>query len=332
MDDPTASPTIAGLTAAPPPDGGPFQLRAVIRKVEQRTTKTQKPFLVVEFADTSGTLSTNCFDNSPLFSFFQQHREGTIVDLSGQGDSYQGRFAPRLTEATVVPANNLSEEELARLVEQPPEPVEALKTELREHVLALENPSLRAVVESVFSDAGPAFFTCPAAINMHHAYPGGLLEHTVRMARACRALLPLYPEVHHDLALAGILLHDIGKIDEYEGGLAVRHSVAGVLQGHIVLGYQRVRRAGIKERLDASLLQRLEHIILSHQGEPEWGAAARAATAEAVFVSMVDNLDAKMGMVQHLLRNRREGAVLSDRHPGLRTSLLLTEPEPETGG
>ena len=148
---------------------------------------------------------------------------------------------------------------------------------------------------------------------MHHAYRHGLLEHTVHMARAAGALLPLYREVDPDLALAGILLHDIGKTIEYTGALAPRRSRRGILQGHVVLGYQLVRKAGLKAKLDSDRLERLEHIILSHQGEMEWGAAALAATPEAVFVSLIDNLDAKMGMVQRALRQAAAGEEFSER-------------------
>jgi 3'-5' exoribonuclease len=142
------------------------------------------------------------------------------------------------------------------------------------------------------------------------------------MARACKALLPLYPEVDPDLAMAGILLHDTGKAIEYEGTLATKRSRRGILQGHVVLGYQLARKAGIKAKLDNDRLERLEHIILSHQGEPEWGAAVYAATPEAVFVSMIDNLDAKMGMVQRALRQAGEGDEFSERLPGLSSALL----------
>ena len=174
---------------------------------------------------------------------------------------------------------------------------------------------LGATVRAVFDELGETFKWAPAAVAMHHAYRHGLLEHTTHMARACRALLPLYPEVDGDLAMAGVLLHDTGKAIEYEGTLATKKSRRGILQGHVVLGYQLARKAGIKARLDADRLERLEHIILSHQGEPEWGAAIYAATPEAVFVSMIDNLDAKMGMVQRALRQAPDGEEFSERLP-----------------
>jgi 3'-5' exoribonuclease len=152
------------------------------------------------------------------------------------------------------------------------------------------------------------------------------------MARAAQALLPLYPEVDADLALAGILLHDVGKTIEYEGAMATRRTRRGLLQGHVVLGYQLVRKGGLKARLDAERLERLEHIILSHQGEPEWGAAVYAATPEAVFVSMVDNLDARLGMVQRALRQTPAGEEFSERLPGLSSALLVRRPDAAGGG
>jgi 3'-5' exoribonuclease len=113
---------------------------------------------------------------------------------------------------------------------------------------------------------------------------------------------------------------------EYEGDLAPSRSRKGILQGHVVLGYQLVRKAGLKAKLNADLLERLEHIVLSHQGQLDWGAAALAATPEAVFVSLVDNLDAKMGMVQRLLRQGSEADEFSEKHPGLNVQLLLAKP------
>jgi 3'-5' exoribonuclease len=97
----------------------------------------------------------------------------------------------------------------------------------------------------------------------------------------------------------------------------------------VVLGYQLVRKAGLRAKLDPDRLERLEHVILSHQGELEWGAAAMAATPEAVFVSMIDNLDARMGMVQQALRQAVEGQEFSERLPGLEAP-LLTRPLTKT--
>ena len=124
-------------------------------------------------------------------------------------------------------------------------------------------------------------------------------------------------------------LHDVGKCSEYGKGLSPKKTKSGILQGHVVLGYRLVRKAAIQSHLEAFLQERLEHIILSHQGEMEWGAASMAATPEAVFVSMVDNLDAKMGMVQQALRATPKNEPFSDWLPGLKAPMLTEPVRPE---
>ena len=160
---------------------------------------------------------------------------------------------------------------------------------------------------------------------MHHAYVFGLLEHTLKTARMASALLPLSPFVDADLALAGCILHDIGKVREYSQGLVPERTKIGILQGHVVLGYRIVRGAGLKNGLKRSILERLEHIILSHQGEPEWGAAARAATPEAVFVSNVDNFDAKMGAIEAALASAGDAEFVEVG--ALRAKVLSEKPQ-----
>jgi len=257
--------------------------------------------------------------------------EGGVVRVEGRVEFYQGRFSPRLARAVVMDEAALSAPGvLDALVETAPEDAEAMWKEFNDCIDAIRHDELRLTVRGVFEEVGAVFRWVPAAVSMHHAYRHGLLEHTLHMARAARALLPHYPQVDADLALAGILLHDTGKCIEYEGTLATKRSRKGILQGHVVLGYQLTRKHGMKARLDAERLERLEHIILSHQGEPEWGAAVYAATPEAVFVSMVDNLDARLGMVQRALRQAGDGEEFSERLPGL-SSALLTKPVPPVG-
>lgn len=303
--------------------GQAFSSILVLRKAATKTASNGNPYLSVELGDRSGSFSTTIFSDNPVFEVFRALSEGAVVRVEGRTDSYQGRLAPRLSKAAVVKEEELSDPAvLANLVESAPEEAALLWQELQSIAASIGNAELRTTVQYAFEEVGEVFRWAPAAITMHHAYRHGLLEHTVHMARAAKALLPLYREVDPDLAVAGVLLHDAGKTIEYEGALAPRRSRRGILQGHVVLGYQLVRRAGLKAHLDAERLERLEHIVLSHQGEMEWGAAALAATPEAVFVSMIDNLDAKMGMVQRALRQAGDAAEFSERLPGLNAQLL----------
>jgi len=302
--------------------GRAFASILVLRKTALKTASNGNPFLGLELGDRTGSFACTVFNDNPVFETLRGAAEGSIVRVEGKTDSFQGRLSPRLGRASVLAAEDLSPAEIEGLVESSFEDPADLWKECGTLLESIGHAGLRAVVRSVFEELGDAFRTAPAAVSMHHAYRHGLLEHTVRMARAARALLPLYRDVDADLALAGILLHDTGKAIEYEGTLATRRSRRGLLQGHVVLGYQLVRKAALKAALDPDRTERLEHIILSHQGELAWGAAALAATPEAVFVSMIDNLDARMGMVQQALRRAAPAEEFTERVPGLNTPLL----------
>jgi 3'-5' exoribonuclease len=306
--------------------GRAFASVLVIRKLTAKTASNGNPFLSADLGDRSGSFSCTIFNDNPLFEQFKTAGEGGVVRVEGKIDYFQGRLSPKLQKAEVLEEEQLTAPGLIdNLVETAPENADVMWQEFQGFIDRIKHEELRQTVRAVFEEIGDSFRWSPAAVSMHHAYRHGLLEHTTHMARACQALLPLYPEVNADLAMAGVLLHDTGKTIEYEGTLATKRSRRGLLQGHVVLGYQLVRKAGLKAKLDAELLERLEHIVLSHQGEPEWGAAVYAATPEAVFVSLVDNLDAKMGMVQRALRQAPAGEEFSERLPGL-SSPLLTKP------
>ncbi len=305
-----------------------FHSVLLIKRLTARVAKNDNPYLSVELGDKTGSFNLTCFSDNPAFDLFKSLGEGGVLRVEGKVDYYQNKLSPKLLRAESISLDQLAGSPLiANLVETAPEDADLLWKELQEHLTFIQHPELHATVQSVFDEIGEQFRTAPAAVAMHHAYRHGLLEHTVHIARVCRAVLPLYPEVDADLAMAGVLLHDTGKVIEYQGELSTSRSRKGILQGHVVLGYQLARKAGLKSKLNADLLERLEHIILSHQGELEWGAAVIAATPEAVFVALLDNLDAKMGMVQRLLRQASDTDEFSEKHFGLNASLLLTKPQ-----
>ncbi len=320
--------SVQELKSISPEMAAPFRGIYILKRKETRTAKNGNPFLKVELGDASGSFNANAFGDSPIFKAFEPAAEGCIVRIAGKTDHYNDAFSPRLLSGEVIDAAEAEAEGmLGALVEVPPESEAELWADLVEGIAAIEHPQLRETVQRVLDETEQRFRTAPAAISMHHAYRHGLLEHTVHMLRACRALLPLYPQVDADLAIAGIILHDVGKLEEYEGEFAAKTSRTGTLHGHVVLGFRTARKAALQSHLNPDLTERLEHIILSHQGELAWGAAAMAATPEAVFVSMIDNLDAKMGMVQRVLRNANEGDTFSEKLLGLQTRLLLTPPD-----
>lgn len=274
----------------------PFETLAVLKSLQVRTAKNASEFLMLDFGDNSGTFSAMCFEGPAAFDILRASQAGDVFEVRGIADFYQGRFSPKIDSVRKLGEDEISQRYASLAPVSPLDP-DAMKTELDAIIASIVDDTLRTTVEFALAETSGQFYTSTAAVKMHHAYMFGLLEHSLRCARMAVALAPLYPEVDRDLAVAGAVLHDIGKVIEYSQGLAPDRTRAGILQGHVVLGYRLVRRAGLKNGLNPDLLERLEHIILSHQGEPEWGAAVRAATPEAVFVSNIDNFDAKMGAI-----------------------------------
>ncbi|MBE6412823.1 MAG: HD domain-containing protein [Opitutales bacterium] len=300
-----------------------FVALAVLRSCQIKLTKTGNEFLLLEFGDNTGSFSTMCFDGSPVFDEFRDAIAGSAYEVHGITDFYQGRFSPKIDSARLIEG-----EELDAIVEYlapvSPHNPDEMQTELFAFIERIEDEALRETVLYAINDVGDVFFKSTAAVKMHHAYVFGLLEHSLKTARMASALLPLYPFIDADLAIAGCILHDIGKVIEYSQGLAPDRTKIGVLQGHVVLGYRIVRKAGLKVGLNKELLMRLEHIILSHQGEPEWGAAVRAATPEAIFVSTIDNFDAKMGALDASLRSAGDAEFVDVG--ALKTKVLTEKP------
>jgi 3'-5' exoribonuclease len=159
---------------------------------------------------------------------------------------------------------------------------------------------------------------------MHHAWFGGLLEHTVWVVDGCLRLIDNYPELNRDMVIAGAVLHDIGKVDELDGQHAVDYTVDGRLIGHIILGRDiLLRHARLVPDFPQDALRHLEHILLSHQGEREWGSPVLPATPEAFLIHLVDNLDAKLRMFLQAMERAPADQPFTEFHHALERRIFL---------
>ncbi|MDR1595690.1 MAG: HD domain-containing protein [Puniceicoccales bacterium] len=305
--------------------GMKFCVVAEIKSVETKLAKNNSDYLSVTVGDKSATCVCKIFGSSPVYNFFRVAKPGTIALLEGISKDYNGTFSPDITSARALTDLEISNGKyLQKVTACAEEGVDALESELEKMISTIANDKLRATVTGVIGELGPDFYSKAAGISMHHAYKNGLLEHTVHVARAGMNLLKLYPFIDYGIALAGLILHDVGKTLEYTNDPVAQKTRIGVLHGHLILGYRILRKIAIKNCLDDDILERLEHVILSHHNDPEFGAVVRPATPEAVFVALVDNLDAKMGMVEQLLKSTPQKNVFSDFHKGLESKILVS--------
>jgi 3'-5' exoribonuclease len=256
---------------------------------ETRAARTGDPYLALEFSDRTGRIGGIMFRPRGGAA---EVPVGAVVSVRGTVTAYRGVMRITVEEMRAVTRYDPSD-----LLPSGTRDPEELVDELRVLVKAVGDRVLSGVVRRVFSEAGfmKRFRTCPASQSYHHAYIGGLLEHTVGVASLCRALCDLYPHVDGDLLLAGALLHDIGKIDELEYTTGIDYTDEGRMIGHVVLGERRVRAAvdALGDAVPHETATRLAHVLLAHHGEMEWGSPKRPCTLEALMLHHADNLDAK---------------------------------------
>lgn len=186
--------------------------------------------------------------------------------------------------------------------------IDAMMRELRD--LAQEefqHPAWRRLFLSVFGDGDieRAFMTSPAARNIHHAWVGGLLEHTLGVARLCMSLADSYPELDRQLLLAGAIFHDLGKIREFSSEFSIDYTDEGQLAGHGYLGLETLLPHLRKSKLEPYLAEHLKHLILSHHGVPEYGATKFPQTREAFMLHFADTIDARMTQCKGIFENEK---------------------------
>jgi 3'-5' exoribonuclease len=201
-----------------------------------------------------------------------------------------------------------------------PEKINTLFNEILSYVKEIENPQLKGLLESFFSDKKfvKEYKSSPSAITHHHNYVGGNLEHTVGVVRLVKNIIEFYPEINKDLALTGAILHDIGKLKEYIATAAVDKTDIGNFIGHIVIGDRWIREniaelRGKKIEFDSELENKLCHIILSHHGRYEYGSPRLPKTIEAMVVHAADLMDSQ---VKNFIQNITEAKKNSDEDWG----------------
>ena len=285
----------------------------LLRRVECRRTKGGKPFLDLELADRSGAIKGKVWDE------VLQKCSGPLavcdfVAVTGVVEAYQGLTQLNLDFIDTVArlktrGKALEEFDPDLLIPAAPHDREAMWRDLLELVEHHIPAPLKGLVQAILHKYKTQFLDWPGAVFYHHAYAGGLLEHTWSMARHARLALEVYPSLNPGLVLAGAILHDLGKIKEYTGPPCPQRTTPGQLLGHIVLGWNMVREEALAmEFPDEQLLMSLEHIIIAHHGAVELGSPKLPMTPEAILVYYLDETDAKLQMaLQHLDTDPAQG-------------------------
>ena len=258
-------------------------------------------YLSVELRDASGSIVAKKWDATAADE--QIFIVGNVLSITGETNLYREQLQLKILTAELVPLEQIDVE---KFVKAPPVSKEELITRFKNHVASVKNEDCQKLLKYMMDKFGDKIFSYPAAVSIHHEYSSGLLMHSVTMADHAAYLAPIY-EADHDLMITGCLLHDLGKIIELEGPIVYKYSLEGKLLGHISIMCAEIRKAAEELKLTSEVPLLLEHMVLSHHGQQEFGSPVMPYTKEALLLSLIDNLDSKMVVVDKALQDVEPG-------------------------
>ena len=261
----------------------------LLKKCEEKKTKNGSSYLDMIIGDKDGEMSAKLWDFSGEAAFESE----SIVKIRGNVELYNGKEQFRVLQ--LRPAAESDNYQLSDLVPSSEIGGKQLYDMIKARVEKFENENLKRIVLSIIEDKKEKLVYYPAALKLHHAMVGGLMYHTMCMIRMAEEISKIYTNINIELLLSGIILHDVAKTWELETGktgLAKGYSTEGELIGHLVKGAMYVNDTAKELGIDCNEVVLLEHMILSHHGIPDYGAAVRPMFLEAEILSTLDALDA----------------------------------------
>ena len=278
----------------------------VLKTAQGRTSNNGRPFLAAVVSDRTGSIDAKAWDYAGPISAAD---EGQVLKIRGTVTEFRGALQLNMERLRrTEPRDSVDK---SALVATAPVDGEKAWAEVERLVESIADPDYRSVCRRLLEEKGEALRTIPAAKTVHHGFLGGLLMHTWSMLRLADFLAGLYAgTVDRSLLLAGTLLHDLAKAEEFSFsplGLVTEYSVKGQLLGHLVMGAQAVARAAEELGVPEEKSVLLQHMILSHHGQPEFGAAVVPMCAESELLSLIDTMDSRMEIYRETLAETPEG-------------------------
>jgi 3'-5' exoribonuclease len=308
---------------------------AAVQK-QVRTSKNGSSYLAVTFGDSTGQIDARMWDG--IEQAAGQFEQGDIVKVQVQVCRFDTRLQLKIERIRKAAE---TEYDLGDFLPKTTKNVDELWADLNRYVESFTDPNLKSLMRAFVDDPelAAALRKAPAAKSLHHAWIGGLLEHIVSLLDVSDLVAGHYAEIHRDLLLTGVMLHDIGKLYELSWGTAFDYTLEGTLIGHITIGISMVeKKIASLPGFPPALRVLVEHIILSHHGKYEFGSPKLPMIPEAVLLNFLDDMDAKMQILRsEFARNEASGRsagqftdwVRALERPLLNTAGFLNGDEPK---
>lgn len=283
-------------------EGDRTSIQALVGSVSNGTNKSGAPYLNVELRDNSGSLTCKKWevDGSDKDIFVVGNIVEVILEVIKYNDSLQGK----ILGAKLLPLEGI---DTTRFIKAPPIPKEELIARFNKLVDSIKDKDCKALLDYFIKKFGETIYVAPAASSVHHEFSSGLLMHSVSLGEHADYFAKYYPDINRDLLVTGALLHDFGKMIELEGPAVYHYSLEGKLLGHISIMCAELKMAAKELGISGETPLLLEHMVLSHHGQLEFGSPVLPLTKEALLLSMIDNLDSKMLVLDKAFSDVGEG-------------------------
>ena len=281
-----------------------FEGFLLVRSSDQRTGSNGGRYLDMNLTDRTGEINCKVWDGNVA-----PPPAGTVIKVRGLVQEYNGRLQLRVERLRASTAED--QVDLSLLVPCAPESPEKMRQEIEDTIDGFKSDDLKKLVREMLRLAGDRLAWFPAAQRLHHAERSGLLHHTTGMLRTAEHIIAAYPFLNGDLLRAGVILHDLSKIAEMKSdeiGNVTDYTRDGLLIGHLVRGVATLAQAAKNVGVEGEMVVLLEHMIISHHGEPDYGSPRMPMFPEAEVLHWIDLLDARMNEMQGIMERTPVGA------------------------
>ncbi|MFS0613646.1 3'-5' exoribonuclease YhaM [Lederbergia ruris] len=283
--------------------GEQVDLFLLIKSATKGMASNGKPFLTLILQDKSGDIEAKLWDiSNDQVRIFQAE---TIVRVAGEVHNYRGRLQLKIRQ--IRPTSAHDGVNVADFLETAPIDKEEISSKITQYIFEMKNPNIQRITRHLMKKYLDRFLEYPAATKNHHEFVSGLGFHVVSMLDLAKAIAELYPSLDRDLLYSGIILHDLGKVIELSGPVSTTYTVEGNLLGHITIIVNEIAKAAEELGIQGEEVVVLQHVVLSHHGKLEWGSPKQPMIKEAEILHIIDNIDAKMNMLDRSLKRVKPG-------------------------
>jgi 3'-5' exoribonuclease len=283
--------------------GAQVDIYLLIKNASRGVASNGKPFLTLILQDQSGEIEAKLWDASELD--LKNYSNENIVKVTGEILNYRGRNQLRIRQ--IRPTTPTEPVKIADFLETAPVHVDEMSSKITQYIFEMKNPNIQRITRHLLKKHNKAFMEYPAATKNHHEFVSGLVYHVTCMLDLAKVVAGLYPSLDKDLLYAGVILHDLGKVIELSGPISTTYTVEGNLLGHITIMVNEIGKAADELNISGEEVMVLQHLVLSHHGKAEWGSPKPPLIKEAEILHYIDNLDAKMNMLNRALDRVKPG-------------------------